>query len=187
MIDVYSTIEKSTIQRLIIALRAVNSSVYKYSVGGEGPRLLSLVFTDRIRADINKGKWVGRWSGRAQRYNPKYRDWKEQYGRGYQFGVLFGDLVLNITNFKVGGSSWMSGVPDGIMDSGGKSWFGRGNKGKPKSIAMYGTVFEEGYRGDPRAGFHPKRPVFRHTLDTFARETAVEGGRMLAYVGDNWR
>ena len=187
MIDVHTAIEKIAIQKINAALVAVNSVSFRYSIGGEGPRLLSLRFNDRIRGDISTGKWVGSWSGRAQRYSPKYRNWKEMYARGGQFGVLFGDLVMNITNFKVGGSSWMSGVPDGVMDRGGKSWLGHGDRGKPKSIAMYGKIFEEGYSGDTRAGFHPKRPVFRHTLDTFARETVEEGKKILVIVGDSWR
>lgn len=107
-------------------------------------------------------------------YVPRYRTWKYEYGWGYPSPWrLRGDLVASLTAFKnAGGNGWYGGVPHGAMDSGGKSWFGKGSKGAKgfsRSIGKYGWVME--YGGDYSAsggGNHPPRPVFGPSAEEYA-------------------
>jgi len=114
-------------------------------------------------------------------YSKRYRNWKYEYGwMGYPSPWrLKGDLVNSLTAFKAS-NGWIGGVPIGAVDSGGKSWFGKGSKGplgKAKPIAMYGTVMEKG--GDYTAqggGVHPARPVFGPAAEEYAREGWMRRG-----------
>jgi len=95
-------------------------------------------------------------------YSIRYRSWKYEYGwQGYPSPWrLRGDLVGSLSAFRApDGKSWIGGVPIGAMDSGGKSWFGKGSKGPSggsKSIAMYGSIEEK------------RRPVFGPTASEYA-------------------
>ena len=107
--------------------------------------------------------------GQYPRYSPRYAHWKtEVVLKGSQFWLLYGDLVKSITIFERADrmtptrGAWMGGVPAGVHDRGGKSWFGKGDKGKPKPIAMYGRVMEFGLHT------HPERPLFKPTMDEYA-------------------
>lgn len=99
-------------------------------------------------------------------YSKRYRNWKYEYGwQGYPSPWrLKGDLVrsLGAERFSRGGAKgWYGGVKIGAVDSGGKSWFGKGRKGPrggSKSIAMYGSVEEE------------RRPVFGPSREEYAKE-----------------
>lgn len=110
-------------------------------------------------------------------YVPRYRTWKFEYGKmGYPAPWrLFGDLVRNISNFREG-IGWVGGIPAGVMDSGGKSWAGKGDKGKPKRIAMYAAVNER------------RRPIFRPTMEEYAdAEWPKQGTLALRNIGRGWR
>jgi len=96
-------------------------------------------------------------------YSKRYRKWKYEYGwMGYPSPWrLRGDLIGSLSAFRApDGNSWIGGVPIGAMDSGGKSWFGKGSKGPSgpsKPIAMYGSVEEA------------RRPVFKPTAEEYAK------------------
>ena len=110
-------------------------------------------------------------------YTPRYRTWKFEYGKmGYPAPWrLYGDLVRNIINFR-SGAGWMGGIPANVYDQGGKSWGGRGDKGKPKRIAMYAAVNEL------------RRPVFGPTMEEYAQDAwPKQGGVALKEVEGSWR
>ena len=104
-------------------------------------------------------------------YSPRYARWKMKYGwMGFPSPWrLRGDLVASLSAFRApDGNSWIGGVPIGAMDSGGKSWFGKGSKGPQggsKLIAMYGSVEES------------RRPVFGPTAKEYAKTGWSKRGR----------
>ena len=102
-------------------------------------------------------------------YSPRYARWKKKYGRmGFPSPWrLKGDIVASLSAFPAG-KGWMGGIPIGAMDSGGKSWLGKGDKGRSKPIAMYGSVMEHG-GSYGKGGTHPPRPVFGPTAKEYAR------------------
>jgi hypothetical protein len=161
------------INRFIRALTRVSKQVRRSRQAV--PREMAIKFTNTVLTNITSQKFVHTWSSRAQRYNPKYQIWKRRYGKGGGFWVLWGDLISSITYFKAG-DGWMSGVPSGAMDSGGKSWFGKGDQGEPKPLAMIARLLEKGGNAG-RGGKHPKRPVFGPTLVEFRTDGARETGR----------
>lgn len=120
-------------------------------------------FLSLLRRNIMTQKFAGTYA----RLNPKYRAWKEQYGRsGLNFWSLFGDLVKSLERRREGTrtkktSKFFVGIPRGARDKGGKSWFGKGDKGPPKSINFYATMGEYGRRGQPA------RPLFGPTQDEY--------------------
>jgi hypothetical protein len=123
-------------------------------------------------------------------YVPRYRTWKYEYGwNGYPSPWrLGGDLVKSLSAFK-SKKGWVGGVPENAMDSGGKSWFGKGSKGgsgKSKPITMYGSVME--YGGSwPKAGNHPARPVFGPTAEEYAADGWLKrGDEALQEIGKEW-
>jgi hypothetical protein len=111
----------------------------------------SVDFLMLIRRNIMGQKHMGDYAP----LNPRYKAWKQQYGRsGLNFWALFGDLLKSLKVYREGirtkrTSSWFAGVPIGAKDSGGKSWFGRGDRGKRKSIEQIGNWMEYGRRGQP--------------------------------------
>jgi len=132
------------------------------------PEICAIDYSHLVVGNIMRQKHMGSYAP----YNTRYAAWKVKYGRaGGGYWRLMGDLVKNITHFKVstlvmGDVSWMGGIPFGVTDTGGKSWFGRGDRGKAKSIAMYGHVMEwGGYY--PGAGYHPPRPIFAPSLNEY--------------------
>jgi len=69
----------------------------------------------------------------------------------------------------------MAGIPSGIYDKGGKSWFGSGDKGPPKSIAMYGKKAEK------------LRPMFKPTQDEYAKnDWEKRGEQALHEIKRGW-
>ncbi|GAF75517.1 unnamed protein product [marine sediment metagenome] len=110
-------------------------------------------------------------------YSERYAKWKKKYGKkGYPATwQLFGDLVKNIANFK-SGIGWMGGIQAGIFDSGGKSWLGKGDKGRPKRIAMYAAVNER------------KRPIFRPTMEEYAdTDWLKQAGLAMKNIERSWK
>ena len=133
----------------------------------ENPKRNAIGYSNLVTRNITMQKGM---SGYAP-YSERYEQWKERYGRGGGYWSLFGDLVRSITHFRVADSrmgvrAWMGGIPPNMVDSGGKSWFGRGDIGPPKKIAMYGYVMEKGGRW-PKAGSHPPRPIFAPTAEEY--------------------
>ena len=80
--------------------------------------------------------------------------------------------------YKLGGG-YIGGVQPGAMDSGGKSWYGKGKmgaKGESKSIEMYGRVEEH------------RRPVFTPTMDEYEKDGwQKRGDEMLKRIEADWK
>jgi len=135
--------------------------------GGEFNRRCAQWYANRVIDNIHQQRFSARWPG----YSFLYGMWKRTYFPGtaaYKW-MLKGDLLDNIMYIREGGG-WFGGIPAGIYDTGGKSWFGRGDVGRPKEIAMYARVLE--YGGDYSAlggGFHYPRPLFRPTFEQFLK------------------
>jgi len=94
-------------------------------------------------------------------YSKRYRNWKYEYGwMGYPSPWrLGGDLIRSLGAYRYD-KGYIGGVQPGVMDSGGKSWFGEGKnkpKGPSKSIEMYGRVEEH------------RRAVFAPTMVEYAK------------------
>ena len=94
-------------------------------------------------------------------YSKRYRNWKYEYKwEGYPSPWrLRGDLVRSLGSYRYG-EGYLGGVHPGAMDSGGKSWHGKGKKGpkgESKSIEMYGRVGEN------------KRPVFEPVMEEYKK------------------
>jgi len=118
------------------------------------PRRMSIEYIDDIRKNIHSG----RFNGTYRSYNPRYADWKYGVYKSIgSFWVLSGDLVASLKSQKKQ-KGWFGGIPAGVYDSGGKSWLGKGNRGRKMPIAQYANWMEYG-----RAG-QPSRPLFRPTL-----------------------
>ena len=141
------------------------------------PRKLAIAFVPFVVEGIKSNRYVYAWNPRALRYNVKYQEWKLAHFNQLKFWILRGELIRAITHFRMD-EGYMAGVRPGAMDSGGVSWYGSGDKGPPKPIAMYARVLE--YGGNFRAaggGIHPPRPVFWPSLVHFRLRTAKLIGR----------
>lgn len=165
--------DKTDFARVMKALRKVRQKVNFQFVlrGGEMNRKCSIGYAQLLVRNIMGLKRP------SPPYVPRYRVWKKGYGRmGYPAPWrLFGDLVKNIANFRLG-TGWMGGIQAGIFDTGGKSWFGKGDKGKPKQIAMYARVGER------------KRPVFEPTMEEFAdTDWLKQAGLAMRDIRRGWR
>jgi len=102
-------------------------------------------------------------------HNERYSEWKQQYGKGKgksDFWNLYGDLLkaiqVKIVQWK-DQSEFFVGIPPKIQDSGGKSWFGVGEKGATKEILSYALIMEKGGQN----GKQPPRPLFEPTEGEF--------------------
>ena len=113
------------------------------------------------------------------------------------FWNLNGDLINNLRHMKLEGITegarqqfrWFVGVPAGVKDSGGKSWFGKSGawKGPQKEIAWYGRIMEEG--GTFGTQSHPPRPIFEPTTEEYFNNGAAMNRceRGLMFVAACWR
>lgn len=156
--------------------------------GGELPRRASLQFVNKLAVAISTEKYS---AGYAQ-YHPQYRNWKAQWA-SIGWWKIKGDLLASLTTwmspYKTKGG-WMAGIPGGVMDSGGKSWWYRGlggkNKGKRKKIAMIATTGEFGGNFG-KGGTHPARPVFQPTMDDYYEEDLPKlADQALDAIGGAW-
>jgi hypothetical protein len=191
MITVDAQFDKGQLKQVLHRLSLVQKAVHYYiDSPAQLPRKLALYYVANIRMFIMYQKFMSNYQG----YNPDYAAWKQKYGKGRGFWNLYGDLVTNLSVFRKG-RDWFGGISYYAMDSGNKSWFGEGDKGKVKRIAMYGSVMEEGIRvSTNRSGVHPARPLFTPVLKDFAssQSKATQGQawtiseKMLMIVGDYW-
>ena len=115
-------------------------------------------------------------------YSKRYRNWKYEYGwSGYPSPWrLRGDLVKSLGSYRYK-EGYLGGVQPGDMDSGGKSWFGKGKegpKGPIKPIEMYGRVEEYGKK---------KRPVFEPAMEYKKDGWVKRQDEMLKRLEANWR
>lgn len=130
----------------------------------------AIELADDIYTAIKTGKYS------YQPYNPRYEKWKSEYFPGRPFWELKSDLANNLRAFKVE-DGWAAGVPAGVMDSGGKSWLGTGDKGPRKEIAWYGAINEA------------RRPLFKPESQAYAsgNKWRAQGSKALRYIKTAWR
>jgi hypothetical protein len=162
------------LNRWLNAQKKIEQTAKGY-IENEMQRKCAVIYANMVVSNILGGKH-GAQTPPSPRYHEKYAAWKGQYFPEKGTWQLKGDLVQNVRSFKVSGG-WMGGVPNGVMDSGGKSWFGQGDAGPSKSIAWYGKINES------------KRPIFGPTAREFATSDAwkIEGGIALQKVKKSWR
>jgi hypothetical protein len=186
MLSTEVQLEDADLKRIIAAIDAVSNAVVFYSE--EAPRKMALAYLVILRKNIIGGKY----SGLFPAYHPRYAEWKKKVtGSTGKFWVLFSDLIMALKVFPEPGRGYWAGVPTGVYDRGGKSWLGEGKsgQGKRKSIAMYGSVMEEGY------GNHPARPLFTLTYRDFSFSGNLAGAgpawtvgeQVLKIIGSNWK
>lgn len=191
MITITAEFDKGQLKKLLTRLNLVQKAVHYYiDSPAQLPRKLALAYVSQVRGWIVSQRGMSSYRG----YNEKYEEWKERRGKFSGYWRLYGDLFANLSVFSKG-RDWFGGVNYYAMDTGNKSWHGEGNKGKPKRIAMYGTIMEEGIRFSKNgSGVHPARPLFTPVLKDFvSSKSAVQRGgawyiceRMLGIVGDYW-
>lgn len=196
MIDVQAKWDERQKNILLSRIATVQRMVYYYIKSpGELPRMLSIKYVEEVRRYIlsmRSGYTMGIAVG-YKPYHPAYAEWKRNQGKLQGFWSLAGDLFENVVSSKTEGG-FFGGVPSGAVDRGGKSWFSKGG-GRAKSIAMYGTVMEEGLRNTNNSGDHPARPLFRPVLVKFSyskskSEVGLAWGicdSALSKIGDKWR
>jgi len=169
MIEFTITFNEADLRRWYAATHKLEKEANKE--WDENPKRNAIGYSNLLITNIMMQKGMGHYPS----YHPYYAYWKAQYGLGGGgFWRLMGDLVKSITHFRVTETrkkqwkSYMGGVPSSAVDSGGKSWFGRGDKGPPKRIAMYGYVMEYGGTW-AKAGVHPPRPLFGPTAEEYQK------------------
>jgi len=157
-------VKESDLKRYLNALEKLRGKVQTFGMD-EMQRRCAVDYYQLVVKNI-----MSKMSARPA-YSPRYRTWKYEYGwMGYPApGRLRGDLIKNMAAFKDAKNGWWGGIPRGTMDSGGKSWFGKGSKGPkggPRSISLYGWVYEKGRKD----GKQPPRPVFEPSANEYVRE-----------------
>jgi len=165
-------IEQKDIRRINRAL----SRVFRSVVGQQNvlPRDQAFQHTNLLIFNINHQSIIV-----YKTLNKRYREWKQKYGKGpgkFKYWVLFGDLLKNINTSQTRGM-YFSGIRSGIYDTGGKSWLGQGDKGKPKEIGMYASENEK-----RRPVFGPTENEYAHSAD---RKKLVEKGAR--HILRSWR
>lgn len=148
------------------------------------PRLQATDYVHLLHRNIMAQKYLPQWP----RYSKRYAEWKAKVGainKGYW--RLFDSLLNNLTVWRVlsgraGERAWKGGIPAHVLDKGGTSWYGTGEMGPPKPIAMYARVNEF---GDDR---HPARPLFVPTKEEYEGKGFPERGeRELRRLANEWK
>ena len=166
-------INKADVARLVSALDRIETTV-KVQVPDTMQFKCAVDYYQLVMTNIMK------MSSPNPPYSERYGNWKKKYGwQGYPSPWrLKGDLVKSLGAYKFG-EGYIGGVEPGAMDSGGKSWFGKGKsgaKGPSKSIEMYGRVGEN------------RRPVFTPTMEEYAKDGwQKRGDEMLKRIEADWR
>ena len=110
--------------------------------------------------------------------SPDYAKWKqEHFPNAKTFWHLGGDLVKAVQALQLGAKTWAGTIPQGIFDSGHKS-YGRTTS---TEILKYAHVLEEGY-GNIKA-----RPLFAPTNEEYEKngyEVRLEEARKSIII--NW-
>lgn len=164
-------------ERIMWATHKVQDAVNFWGKN-ETPRRMAVKAHQEVYAAIVTQKYAGRYVPYGTTPGSvRYLKWKHIYGVGAgksAYWQLWGDLLRSITFWKetFGGThyGWMAGIPKGIMDAGGKSWFNTMKSShitsRPKPVAFYARVLEFGGRYGVGGTHHP-RPVFRYVLEDF--------------------
>uniref|UniRef100_A0A6M3KIA1 Tail protein n=1 Tax=viral metagenome TaxID=1070528 RepID=A0A6M3KIA1_9ZZZZ len=182
--------------RMLASLQGLKDQANKEAQNA--PDRASQEYRQTVIANILSNKYASIYAP----YNAFYEEWKAKHGKRAGFWNLFGDLVRAITVVRTAGVKqgrfgrgktymFFAGVPEGVLDSGRKSWYGEGNIGASKSIAWYGRIMEYGGRFTTRKGgtqFHPPRPVFTPTANVyFSRDFQKIGAEAHKRITARWR
>lgn len=170
--------DPSQFRRWVSALNRVEKEVYSQMI--LVPKYQATDFCHLLVNNIMTQTHMG---GHRIDSNSRYGKWKRKYGRGVgktHLWFLFGDLVKNVMPQRLSISfaevTYLGGVNKNAYDQGGKSWFGKGDYGVAKKIAMYGALAEE------------KRPIFEPTTKEYAESGwKKRAWRGLRIVGNRWR
>jgi hypothetical protein len=161
------------VKELLAKIRGLDKAISQQATfnGGRLNQRFAVLYSERVKDAILSGNVPNKPD-----YNERYAEWKRKYFPSAGPWQLKMDLVNAISVFQSGGRGWVGGIPGGVMDSGGKSWFGTGNTGKPKEIAMYAAVNEERY------------PLFAPILNDMIDEFGLIGKQTLNQeIGGYWK
>ncbi|MHA2265879.1 MAG: hypothetical protein ACXAEN_26095 [Candidatus Thorarchaeota archaeon] len=176
--EVRAYFEPSDFLRIMRALQALEKESAKLEK--ELPRRNAIDYQHLLHKNISSGANIPHVP-----YSERYAKWKRDYGL-YQDVWQLNQYLLNaITFWKDDDNQWRAGIPAGVYDSGGTSWYGAGDRGAAKPIAMYAKVVEYGlWHG--REGYKA-RPVFGPTKEEYAKEGYLKRGeRALSQLGAKW-
>jgi len=142
------------------------------------PRKNAIDYANLLRGNINHQKHIAGYPP----YHEEYADWKRKYAIfKVEYWKAMGSLINSISFWKEQKGVWRAGIPAGISDAGGTSWFGQGNLGPPKPIAMYARTLEYG------EGHNVERPMFRPTLKEYKEGQYIERGeKALKELKSKW-
>lgn len=162
------------LRKMYSSLKAVKRKAF---IAAEDlPFKCAIDFRDLLIRNITSQKY----SSGYPKYSKEYAKWKSETARaGNKFWVLGGDLLRSLSFFKVK-DGWMSGIPPGVRDSGGKSMYGKG--GRPVLISVYGRFMELGRRGQE------PRELFKPTTNEYAKGPWQKRGReSLKIIARGWK
>jgi len=187
----YVQLDQKDLARILNALDRVKKSTYEWTYN-EMPKRGATKFLLLLKSNIISQ----RYSSLYNSLSPGYAEWKGELDK---FWLLKGDFLRSLSAFRsnqsagileFGGGQWMAGVPAGVRDSGGKSWFYPRSSDKQKkhgsrSIATYAYYGEFGHGGkNPQ----PARPIFVPTLIEYEKDGwPKQGDDALKYIGRQWR
>jgi len=172
-------IEAGDLSRVMNAVRKV--VVQSKAESRNLPRRAAQEAVALLRENIYRQTYAGRYKP----WTSRYRDWKAKRGAPMMYWNLSGDLIRNLRSIRFGSRDFVAGIQANILDSGNKSY---GKKGKRKAIAMYAHVMEYGGNFGKKGGRHPKRPLFKPTMQEYWRDFLPRQGMLsLKAIGDKWR
>lgn len=167
--SVYVHFDPSEFGRIMRALNKLESTVE--GLEDSVPRKNAIDYSNLLRDNINRQNHMSGYTPySAAASAPRYEDWKRAYALYKGYWQAMGSLLNAISFWKEKKGVWRAGIPAGVTDAGGTSWFGEGNLGEPKPIAMYARVIEYGEY------IHPERPIFRPTLKEYKEGKFLERG-----------
>ena len=146
-------------------------------------------YVNLLHENITSQKYAAIWASKP--YHVDYRDWKNAYFGQRGFWRLKDDVLNNLTYWKAG-DGWMGGIPGGIMDTGGKSWFYPADSPKqypPREIAMYARMNEFGWQAQRKSKAETERPLFRPTKKEYgsSSQRLARGRTALRRTVAQWR
>lgn len=180
MIEISMKVNETDLRKVTRAIDKVSRRSPKIAMDMQ--KKCAIEYYQLVAKNILSGKY------RFVPYNERYADWKARNYGALPFWVLGGDLVRSLTVKRMDSRSFFGGVPQGIKDSGGKSYSGAG---RSKEIAWYGKIAEEGGTFTTRSGKrqkHPPRPVFGPSRRDFANNKwKRQGDTALGEIKKIWR
>ena len=166
------------LERVLGAINKVRSTVVREA--NSLPFRCANEFRFLIINNILSQKHMGGYAS----YSPEYKKWKRETVGSTDFWKLFGNLIKNVSVFRIpkGGYaySWMGGITPGAYSQGGESMYG--GKGRPVLISAYGKWMEFGRSGQPA------RPLFEPTTKEYSAEKLPRQVRRTSIsIKGSWR